>query len=179
MQAHSLKSCEILNLESPLLLDWFAFIWNSSASRKKPPELLPRAISCKGRLVLHQLDFTGDDFEDASLRSISYSVSLHPDATDDMDSSSFLELIQILDGVALPREDAEPGGVNDMTSILCGVAVVCCDREIGNFGVHEVLHVNAPDDATEFDSVQKFHTDYSLMMFSLAKLKKPSSPTMM
>lgn len=54
-----------------------------------------------------------------------------------MDSSSFLELIQILDGVALPREDAEPGGVNDMTSILCGVAVVCCDREIGNFGERE------------------------------------------
>lgn len=86
--------------------------------RKKPPELLPRAISCKGRSVLHQLDFTGDDFEDASLRSIRRSVSLHPDATDDMDRSSFLELVQILDGVALPRDDAEPGSVNDVTSIL-------------------------------------------------------------
>ena len=86
--------------------------------RKKPPELLPRAISCKRRLVLHQLDFTGDDFEDASLRSISGSVSLHPDATDDMDGSSFLELVQILDGVALPCDDAEPGSVNDVTSIL-------------------------------------------------------------
>ena len=85
---------------------------------KKPPELLPRAISCKGRSVLHQLDFTGDDFEDASLRSIRRSVSLHPDATDDMDRSSFLELVQILDGVALPRDDAEPGSVNDVTSIL-------------------------------------------------------------
>ena len=145
MQAHSLKSCEILNLESPLLLDWFAFIWNSSASRKKPPELLPRAISCKGRLVLHQLDFTGDDFEGASLRTISCSVSLHPDATDDMDSSSFLELVQAPDGVALPCDNAEPGGVNDLTAILSGVAVVGSHGEIGNFGVHEVLHVNASD----------------------------------
>lgn len=85
---------------------------------KKPPELLPRAISCKGRLVLHQLDFIGDDFEDASLCAISCSVSLHPHATDDMDSSSFLELVQIPDGIALPCNDAEPGGVNDLTAIL-------------------------------------------------------------
>ena len=85
--------------------------------RKKPPELLPRAISCKGRLVLHQLDFTGDDFEDAFLRSIRRSVSLHPDATDDMDCSSFLELVQILDGAALPRDDAEPGGIDGVIKV--------------------------------------------------------------
>ena len=93
--------------------------------RKKPPEFFPRAISCKGRLVLHQFNFTGNDFEDASFRSISSSVSLHPDATDDTDSSSYLELVQVLDGVALPCDDAEPGSVNDVTAIL---------------------HVNAPDD---------------------------------
>lgn len=86
--------------------------------RKKPPELLPRAISCKRWLVLHQLDFTGNDFEDTSLRSIRSRVSLHPDATDEMDCSSSLELVQILDGAALPRDDAEPGSVNDVTSIL-------------------------------------------------------------
>lgn len=107
--------------------------------------MLPRAIFCKERLVLHQFDFTGDDFEDASLRPINCSVPLHPDATDDMDSNSFLELVQILDGVALPCNDTEPGSVNDLAAILRGVAVVCCDREIGNFGVHEDLHVNAPD----------------------------------
>jgi len=121
--------------------------------RKKPPEYLPRAISCKGRLVLHQLDITGDDFEDTSLCSIRCSVSLHPDTTDDMDSRAFLELVQILDGVAFPCNDTEPGSVNDVTAILCSVAVVGGHGEIGNFGVHEVLHVNASDDVTEFDSV--------------------------
>lgn len=35
-----------------------------------------------------------------------------------MDCSSFLELVQILDVVTLPRDDAEPGSVNDVTSIL-------------------------------------------------------------
>lgn len=108
--------------------------------RKKPPELLPRAISCKRRSVLHQFNFTGDDFEDASLRSISCRVSLHPDATDDMDSRSFLVLVQISDGVTLPCDDAELGSVNDLTAILRGLTVVGRNGEIGNFGVHEVLH---------------------------------------
>ena len=51
-----------------------------------------------------------------------------------MDNSTFLELVQLLDGVALPRDDAEPGSVNGMTAILCGGAGVGCEG-----------HVNAPD----------------------------------
>ena len=137
-----------------IAIDGCGFGWHfPTVHQKKPPEFLPRAISCKGRLVLHQLDFTGNDFEDATLRPISCSVPLHPDATDDMDSSSFLELVQILDGVALPCNDAEPGGVDDMTAILRGVAVIGENGEVGTFRVTEGLHVNASDDAADFNLV--------------------------
>lgn len=76
-----------------------------------------------------------------------------------MDSSSFLDLVKILDGFSFPCDDAEPGRVNDWSPFTILVAVVRRDTEIGNFGVSEFFDVNAPDDASKFNSVQLFH-DY-------------------
>lgn len=46
---------------------------------------------------------------------------------------------------------------DNCASVLCREAVVGCDGEVGSFGVSEVLDVNAPDDASDFDLVQLFH----------------------
>ena len=88
-------------------------------------------------------------FISGSLCSVSIGISLHPETTDDMDRRAFLQFGEVLNMVSFPCDDSMPSDFNDLCAVFCGVAVVSCDGEVGNFGVHEILHVNAPDDAPE------------------------------
>ena len=98
-------------------------------------------------------------------------VPLDAETTDDMDRRAFLQFGEILDLLSFPCDDTMSGDINDFCAVLCGVAVVSCDGEVGNFGIHEILHVNAPDDAPDFDFVQMLHDVQNWETVSSAKLK--------
>ena len=107
--------------------------------------------------VLHDFNFAGDDLIARSLHAISRDILLGAYPSDDVDVASFLQLVEVLDEITFPCDDAMPSRFDNCASILCREAVVGCDREVGSFGVSEVLNVNAPDDASDFDFVQLFH----------------------
>ena len=107
--------------------------------------------------VLHDFNFAGDDLIAGSLHTICRDILLGAYPSDDMDSASFLQLVEILDEIPFPCDDAVPCRFDDCASVLRPEAVVGCDGEVGSFGVPEVFDVNAPDDAPDFDLVQLFH----------------------
>ena len=107
----------------------------------------------------HEFHLAGDNLIDDSFSSIAGDVLLSTNPTYDMDTGTFLQLVEIPDILPFPCEYTVPGGFDDCTSVLRFKAVIGCDGEIGTFGVSEVLDVNAPDDAPEFNSVQLFHGD--------------------
>ena len=98
--------------------------------------------------MFNDFDLTGQDVINNPVGSICCNVLLLPETADDVDSTAFLDLF-----LDIPCCNAMPGGFNAHASILRGVAVVCSDRQVGNFGVSEVFYVNTPDDAPDFDSV--------------------------
>ena len=77
----------------------------------------------------------------------------HAKPSDDVDGCPGCQTFEVFDILAFPSDDVVPGGLDDCTSIMRGVAVVRCDGEVGTFGVPVVLDVNAPDDATDFNLV--------------------------
>ena len=109
--------------------------------------------------ICHEFHLIGNNLIDDSFSSIAGDVFLCANPTDDMDTGSLLQLVEIPDILAFPCEYTVPGGFDDCTSVLRFEAVIGCDGEVGTFGVSEVLDVNAPDDAPDFNSVQLFHGD--------------------
>ena len=107
--------------------------------------------------VLHDFNFAGDDLVARSLHAISRDILLGAYPSDDVDTASFLQLVEMLDEIPFPCDDAVPCRFDNCAPVLCLEAVVGCDGEVGSFGVSEVLYVNAPDDASDFDFVQLFH----------------------
>ena len=109
--------------------------------------------------VLHYFNFASNDLVAGSFHTISRDVLLGAYPSDYMDAASFLQLVEIFDEISLPSDDAVPCRFDNCASILCREAVVGCDREVGSFGVSEVLDVNAPDYASDLNLVQLFHDD--------------------
>ena len=107
--------------------------------------------------VLHDFNFTGDDLIAGSFYSVRSDILLGTYPSDDMDAASFLQFVEMLDEVTFPCDDTVPCRFDDCASVLCPEAVVGCDGEVGSFGVSEVLDVNAPDDAPDFNLIQLFH----------------------
>ena len=101
----------------------------------------------------HEFHLAGDNLIDDSFSSIAGYELLRSNPTDDMDTGSLLQLVEIPDILAFPCEYTVPGGFDDCTSVLRFEAVIGCDGEIGTFGVSEILYVNTPDNATKFNLV--------------------------
>ena len=59
--------------------------------------------------VLHDFNFTGNDFIAGSLHTISRDVLLGAYPSNDMYAASFLQLVKILDEITFPCDDAMPG----------------------------------------------------------------------
>lgn len=87
------------------------------------------------------------------LSSISSYILSVPESSDDMYSRAFLQLIEVLNVLSFPGCDIVPGGFNDCAAILGGISMAGSYADVGNFGVHEALYVNAPDDAPDFNLV--------------------------
>ena len=109
--------------------------------------------------ICHEFHLIGNNLIDDSFSSIAGDVLLGSNPSDDMDTGSLLQLVEIPDILPFPCEYTMPGGFDDSTSVLRFEAVIGCDGEVGTFGVSEVLDVIAPDDAPDFNSVQLFHGD--------------------
>lgn len=67
---------------------------------------------------LHEFDFIGDGFKDNFLCSICSDVLLGTKPSNDMNTASFLQLVEILDEITFPSNDTVPGGFDHRTSVL-------------------------------------------------------------
>ena len=134
-----MKETRIHNEKRSVILSLF--------KKKIGPWIAPEADSCL--VGFNDFHRVSKYFISGPFCSISIGVSLHPETADDMDRRAFLQFGEVLNMVSFPCDDTMPRDINDLGAVFCGIAVVSCDGEVGNFGVHEILHVNAPDDAPE------------------------------
>ena len=69
-----------------------------------------------------------------------------------MDEGSLLQLIEVLNFFSFPGNDVVSGGFNDDASVMRLVHINSGDREIGNFGVSNIFHVDTADDAPDYST---------------------------